>query len=181
MRTFIAIEIPEGIRKKVDGLIKSFSEKNLPIKWVKFENLHITLKFLGEIKEEKLSDIHTVLKNIAEKHPAFELNLESLGCFPNKKNPRVLWIGVNQGKKLINQLVLNLEQELLPLGFKKEKRFHPHLTIGRIKRFCQIDDILAQKFVCGLFWVDSLTLFKSTLRPEGPIYEKIIKLPLIRK
>ena len=181
MRTFIAIEIPKDIRKKVDNLIKEFKEKGLPIKWVKFENLHITLKFLGEVEEGRLNEITSALKEVSKGHSGFSINLEDLGCFPSNKNPRVLWIGVKQGKEEVVELARALEDCFIRLGFRAERRFHPHLTIGRIKKFCLIDEIISMNFQSRPFLVDSFSLFKSTLRPEGPIYERLVELRLFKR
>jgi 2'-5' RNA ligase len=178
MRTFIAIEIPKHIRKKVDNFIADDKKRELPIKWVKFENLHITLKFLGEIDENKKEEITLVIKELGKKYARFNMNLQKLGCFPNPRNPRVLWIGVALGSEKLIEIANELEEQLARFGFKKEKRFHAHLTIGRIKKFCKIDDILAKNIDTEIFSADSIIFFKSTLKPEGPIYEELDKFSL---
>jgi len=178
MRTFIAVEMPKYIRKKIDDFIKEEVKRNLPIKWVKFENLHITLKFLGEIDEKKKSEITPAIKEIGKKYAPFRFSLEGLGCFPSPRKPRVLWIGVTEGSEKLCEITQELEEKLSQFGFKEEKRFHPHLTIGRIKKFCKIDEILAKDIKTESFSVTSITLFKSTLKPEGPIYEELQKFNL---
>jgi 2'-5' RNA ligase len=106
------------------------------------------------------------------------MNLQKLGCFPNPRNPRVLWIGVALGSEKLIEIANELEEQLARFGFKKEKRFHAHLTIGRIKKFCKIDDILAKNIDTEIFSADSIIFFKSTLKPEGPIYEELDKFSL---
>jgi 2'-5' RNA ligase len=178
MRTFLAIEIPGHIRRRIDKFIQEEAKIDLPVKWVKFENLHITLKFLGEIDERKKKEIMPIMKEISKDFTVFKLNLGGLGCFPNPKNPRILWIGVEEGSEKLCKIASQLEEKLAQFGFKKEKRFHPHLTIGRIKKYCRIDDILQKNLVTEIFLVNSITLFKSTLTPKGPIYDELEKFVL---
>jgi len=178
MRTFLAVEIPRQIRKKINNFIEEEKSKGLPIKWVKFENLHITLKFLGEIDENKKEEITPAIKELCKKYVRFNMNLQGLGCFPDPGNPRVLWIGVQPGHELLIDIAGELEEKLSQFGFKMEKRFHGHLTIGRIKKFCKVDDILARSFKSEIFSATAITLFKSSLTPQGPIYEALEKFNL---
>lgn len=179
MRTFIAVEIPDGQKKIVYNSIQEFKRLNLPVKWVAYENLHITLKFLGEIDENKLSQILPVLSEISNRTKSFTMQLENFGCFPSIRNPRVLWIGVSQGSDESISLATELENSLVKYGFKKEnKKFHPHLTIGRIKTFCKVEHIINRTIKTDPFNVNELILFKSTLLPAGAIYEKIKIFPL---
>lgn len=178
MRTFLAVEIPEQVRRKVDRFINEEKKNRLPIKWIKIDNLHITLKFLGEIDEKKQQEILSVLEDISESKPSFQMDLEGVGCFPHLKNPRVLWIAVQQGNEVLTDIANELEEGLSPFGFKTEKRFHGHLTIGRVKKFCKVDDILARSFKSEVFSACAITLFKSTLTPQGPIYETLEKFNL---
>ncbi len=120
MRTFIAIEIPEKARQVVWHFIQGQKNKNLPIKWVEFENLHITLKFLGEIKPEKLDDLVSLLVGVSSKTKKFFLSLKDLGCFPGIRNPRVLWIGVAEGAEELKNLATIIDNDLTKLGIKKE-------------------------------------------------------------
>jgi 2'-5' RNA ligase len=177
MRTFIAIEVPEKIRKEIDNVITDEKKRDLPIKWVKYENLHITLKFLGEINENKKIEIAPALQEIANKVTPFNISLEGIGCFPTPKNPRVVWIGVKLGKENLCSIAQNVETALVGYGFKEEKRFHPHLTIGRVKKLCSVNEILERQIMSDPFLVNSIVLFKSTLKPEGPIYEVLQAFP----
>jgi 2'-5' RNA ligase len=178
MRTFIAVEVPEQIRKVVYDFIQIEARKELPIKWVAFENLHITLKFLGEIDEKKRDELAPVITQIGQKHNGFQVRIEGLGCFPNPRTPRVLWVGVKDGNTELCDIAAALEKGLAPLGFKDEKRFHPHLTIGRIKKLCKMNDILAKHISTDAFRVDSVVLFKSKLNPDGPVYEQLDRFAL---
>lgn len=175
MRTFLAIEIPKHIRKKINTFIQEEKEKNLPIKWVKFDNLHITLKFLGEIDEKKKQEMTPAIQEVAKQYTSFNMSLEGVGCFPSPRNPRVLWIGAKEGSEHLCTIAQVLEEKLVQFGFKEEKRFHPHLTIGRIKKFCKVDTLLEKDIKTEFFSINSITLFKSTLKPEGPIYEELTR------
>jgi 2'-5' RNA ligase len=179
MRTFLALEIPRPDREKILRIIAKFKDRHLPIKWVEFENLHITVKFLGEIDDEKRTAIAARLKEFCGLFPSFKACLSGLGCFPGPRNPRVLWVGVNLGEDKLRLLVHDLENLLAKLGVREEdKPFHPHLTFGRVKAFCKVEDILAQEFSGEPFSADSLTFFQSQLRPEGPVYDVLEKFKL---
>lgn len=179
MRAFIAAEIPENIRRMVDYFIKEAKTKDLPIRWVDFENLHITLKFMGDVDDKKKEPIAAALTEALKKYPPFNVDLEGAGVFPNARNPRVLWIGVNQGKNELTQLAGDLEQLATRFGVRREeKRFHPHLTIGRTKAFCKVDAIVAQIIKTQEFPIDTVTFFKSVLKPDGPVYEPLQRFRL---
>lgn len=178
MRTFLAVEIPEHSRRLIDNFIQIQAKRELPIKWVRFENLHITLKFLGEIDEGRKQGILPVVADVAKEYRPFTVQLAGLGCFPGPRNPRVLWVGAKQGSEELHEIATELEKALTKFGIKAEQRFHAHLTIGRIKKHCKVDDILAQPISSEPFEADSITLFKSTLRPEGPTYEGLCKFTL---
>ena len=178
MRTFLAIEVPENVRKVIHDLTQVEAKKELPIKWVAFENLHITLKFLGEIDEDKRVEIKPAIVEVGQRHSPFNLELEGLGCFPNPRNPRVIWVGVKQGGDVLCAMAADVEKELARFGFEEETRFHPHLTIGRIKEFCRVDSILAKSISTSVFKVNSVVLFKSILKPAGPIYEELERFAL---
>jgi 2'-5' RNA ligase len=177
MRTFIAIEVPEKIRKEIDNVITDEKKRGFPITWVKFANLHITLKFLGEIDESKKEKITPVLKRVVNDVTPFHVSLEGIGCFPTPKNPRVIWVGVKEGQENLCSIAQRVETALAQYGFKEEKRFHPHLTIGRIKKFCRVDEMLSRQISSDLFAVNTIVLFKSTLKPDGPTYEALHTFP----
>lgn len=178
MRTFLAIEVPATIRKIISDFVENEAKKELLIKWVKFENMHVTLKFLGEIDEGLKVQVSQVVADIAQHHDSFRMQLGGLGCFPNTRNPRVIWVGVKQGGDELCAIASEMEEELGRIGFKEEKRFHPHLTIGRVKSYCKVEDILTKTISTEPFDVSSLVLFSSTLKPEGPIYTALDRYSL---
>jgi 2'-5' RNA ligase len=178
MRTFLAIEVPESVRRSIHDFITIEAKSELPIKWVAFENLHITLKFLGEIDDKKKNEIVEVVTDVCRKHGRFSVCLGGLGCFPAPRNPRVIWIGVKDGDIVLCRIAAELDGALRELGFAEEKRFHPHLTIGRVKKPCRVEGILAKDINTDTFDVRSIVLFRSILKPEGPIYDALEQFTL---
>ncbi len=173
MRTFLAVPLPENVRQVVHGFIQNEAKKELPIKWVAYENLHITLKFLGDIDMNMKAKVVQAVAGVCRRYSPFQVRLQGLGCFPGPRNPRVLWLGVAEGGQGLCDIAGELEKGLLPLGFKEEKKFHPHLTIGRIKKSCRVDDILSKDLSTDPVDIHSVVLFRSTLKPTGPVYDEI--------
>ncbi len=179
MRTFIAIEIPQNIKEKIYEAFEKERKKEKGVKWVEKENLHITLKFLGEIDEGKVKEIEKILEEeIPLKFKSFEAKLEELDGFPNFKNPRVLWIGVSPKEK-IKEIFEFIEERIEEekMGIEKEVReFHPHITIARIKVKGKFS--FERKKFDENFKINRIALFKSDLRPEGPIYTLLKEVKL---
>jgi 2'-5' RNA ligase len=148
------------------------------VKWVKKENLHITLKFFGETEKNNL--IEEEMKNLENEILAFDISLTGVGAFPNRKKAKILWVGVDKGKDNLFQLFSITENKVAALGFEKEERkFHPHITFARVKKG-KYSLPLNIDFSFGPFSVNEISLFKSTLTPNGPIYEIISEVPLRR-
>jgi 2'-5' RNA ligase len=176
MRLFAAVDLSDEIREKISGLSKILGIKG--IKTVKKENIHITLKFLGEVSESKIDGITSALEEI--KFKSFKINLRGVGFFPNEARMRVIWIGVEKGADELKDLAYRIEDRLADLKFKKERRFVPHATIARVKR---IDPDLKVELVgklkdfekkdFGEMRVAYFSLKKSTLTQTGPIYEDL--------
>jgi 2'-5' RNA ligase len=184
MRTFIAIEIEDKIKNEIGNLIE-FAKKNynLPFKWVKIENLHITLHFLGEIPDKEVENVKNILRN--EEKLNYKIKINNLGQFPEKGIPRVLWIGFEDLEKNIEKSYKSLEKKILNSGLKLDKeKFVPHITIGRIKKFSNFNineyrDMFEKlnkriKELNLFFETNNINLFKSELFSEGPIYTKIL-------
>ncbi len=166
-------------REAVWSIVAELLAKPLPVKWVNVENLHITLKFLGEIDERRRNAIQPVLRDITRQHAPFTARLAGIGCFPSVRSPRVLWVGVADGAGPMTELAGVLDRELYRYDFMKEERaFHPHLTFGRAKTPLRIEGLLDRVLETEPFTVTELVLFRSTLRPEGPLYEVLERFPL---
>ncbi len=178
IRSFIAIEIPKKVREEIGKIISEYEDK-IPCRWVDKKNLHITLIFLGEVTEKFLQDVKKELARAVMGEKGFQIRLGGFGAFPSPKNPRVLWIGIPEGGKEIERLQERILENLVKIGFKpEERRFHPHLTLGRAKGVIKDIDLFEKKYESEAIMINSIVLFKSTLTPEGPIYEKIEEYPL---
>lgn len=177
IRTFVAIdlssEVTEGLKTLQNKLINECPGK---IAWVKPENIHLTLKFLGEIEEGRWEQIFLSLKDVASRYSPFNVFVKGLGCFPRIENPRVVWAGITcEGDKLFS-LQKDVDKCLNEFGFPEDKReYHAHLTLGRIKvlkermRWKEIVRSFRDVEV-GTLNVEKTVLFKSTLKPAGAVY-----------
>ncbi len=177
MRAFIAIDLPEKIKSRIAELEDDFKKCDLAFRWVRPENLHLTLKFLGDINQEQVSKIKEAITKISGKFTSFQASLNDFGFFPNERNPRIFFISIDK-EELLKSIARELEEGLEPLGFDKENRFKSHITLARIKDLKNIDDLkpkienirLDEKFL-----IHAIILYESTLTGEGPIYGKIFK------
>jgi RNA 2',3'-cyclic 3'-phosphodiesterase len=169
MRLFIAIEVPEEISKLLHSLQESIF---IPGKATKTKSFHLTLKFLGDVDKKILSDLVDKLSQI--KFDRFTATLSGIGTFPNINNPRVLWIGI-EPHDTINALQKQADYATQKLGFEIDKRFHPHLTLARIKFLedkAEFKNIISNtKPPEASFPVTDFKLIKSVLTPQGPEYE----------
>jgi len=186
MRTFIAIELPEEIKTILERIQNDLKQTHADVKWVNPENIHLTLKFLGEIDEDLIEQIRSILNGIAQKNSSFNICLSNLGVFPKLQYPRVIWIGITNDQPVI-KIAEDLEKEMIKIGLPAESRaFSSHITLGRVrsplnrKILVEKLELLNQNFpsLKPDFKVSNLTLFKSTLTPAGPIYEALFRCPL---
>jgi 2'-5' RNA ligase len=153
-------------------------QSNADVRWEAITKLHATIKFLGDVQENVLPAVLTSIKTNIEKHSQFQLTYEGLGCFPNKKRPRVVWIGCKNDDGTLDKLKTALDDSLLPFGFEAEKRnFQPHVTLGRIKSFNRIKNLISLiekvTFEPHSFTVKSITVMRSILTPQGSEYSTL--------
>jgi 2'-5' RNA ligase len=175
IRAFVAVEIPDDVKDEICRLISHFSHKGHPIRWVRRENLHLTLVFLGENPPEFIAKVKTQLARAAAETTRFTMALSRLGVFPNERSPRVVWLGVEPGKTGLTALAGRVLRELVTVGFIPEKRpFSAHLTIGRVKEpLPDVRSILEREYASRAFPVDEVVLSQSHLHPTGPVYERL--------
>ena len=180
MRTFIAIELPQEIREFLSLAQAQLKATGADIKWVEPQNIHLTLKFLGEIDKVKSEKIIKIIEEVAKDNNAFEIRISSFGAFPKINFPRVIWTGIDSGDKEARVIAKELEEKIEKIGIPKEVRpFSSHITLGRTR-----STLNREKLAQGLFKLTAdfggktiefratkITLFKSTLTPTGPIYE----------
>lgn len=179
MRLFIAIELSEEIRETLAQAQSHLKYAGGDVKWVERDNIHLTLKFLGETPEEKLERIKNALDEIGKLFKPFEISLKDIGAFPNTNYPRVIWIGLDKGAEESKMLAGRIDEAMSGIGFQKESRpYAAHLTIGRV-RSLKNNEALKEKItgyglrVTGYETISHITLFKSALAPKGPIYTKL--------
>jgi RNA 2',3'-cyclic 3'-phosphodiesterase len=179
IRAFVAFPIPEMITIRICDIQERLKSYRLPVRWVKPENVHLTLKFFGEISLSTINDIGKVLEDTVRVYAPLMFFIKGLGIFPNIKKPRVLWIGISGDIKPLSEIQANLETNLEKKGFAKENRpFKSHLTLGRIKGDIypeNLFDILRSfsNFTSEPFEVKELVLYKSELNPSGALYTKL--------
>jgi len=187
VRLFIAVWVEEELRQAVAGFLEVMSQQAEGIKWTPPEQLHFTLKFLGEQRSELVKELCPVLAEAGRQESGFLLSLGKGGVFPRWQGPRILWLGLDQGDKELRSLAQRISQGIADKGVlsaehAKEKRsFSPHLTIGRVKGSAPVfNRLLLTGGVRGSMTVDSFSLVESLLTPQGPVYKEIQRFSLSR-
>jgi len=188
VRSFIAIELPDELKLGIAQLQAQLkSGKQLSMKWVDPRSIHLTLKFLGNVLADRISDITGAIEKAAQGIPPFHLEIRDLGVFPNLRRVQVVWVGISGQVDILRQLQQRIESNLSPLGFALESRpFAPHLTIARVRDRASSDEqqkfgqlIADTKFEATFtFEVEAISLMKSQLTREGAIYSKISSVRL---
>jgi 2'-5' RNA ligase len=187
IRSFLAVELPKAIQKKIEEIQGDLKSSGADVRWVSPEKIHLTLKFFGNIEESKIEPIVKSIEAPIQTTVPFLLSARGIGAFPNLKNPRVIWMGLTNGKENIISLQQRLEVLLEKLGFQAEDRsFHPHLTLGRVKSSRGKEELVRrmEKYKekeLGDFQVEGVIFFKSDLRPLGPMYTPLRELRLGNK
>jgi 2'-5' RNA ligase len=183
VRCFIAIELPDGIKRGLRELQARLGAGcSAPVKWVDPENIHLTLKFLGNVAADRLDEISLAMNEAARGTSSFSLEVKELGVFPNPRRVQVVWVGLGGEVDKLARLQQRIESNLEKLGFPPEgRRFTPHLTLARVRdqatpsereRLGQL--ITETEFAAASkFMVDSVRLIKSQLTREGPIYTRL--------
>jgi RNA 2',3'-cyclic 3'-phosphodiesterase len=190
IRGFVAVNFSGLLRQALAGVIGPLVNETPPrtIKWVEAEIIHLTLKFLGDVPPAGIRKIVEALTDSARGLAAFEFTAGGLGCFPNARKPRVVWIGVDEaGAEQMKRLQSAVEAALAPLGYPPEARpFAPHITLGRVRReaaprdAARAGEVIAAQPVSRLRVerVEAIYLMKSELRPSGPIYTPLFQARL---
>ncbi len=172
VRTFVAVDTSPEVKAELSCLLSGLMGKTrLNVKWVKPEQMHLTLAFLGEVAAEFIERTKEQLAAVAVRFAPIRCQLSGLGAFPDPARARVLWTGVTTGDKEIKGLQKEVSRALGRIGYLPEKRaFTPHLTLGRIRDFGDARFIQEIKFVSSEWQIDRLTLYRSELYPDGPVY-----------
>ena len=184
IRAFIAIKLPENIIASIGKIQEDLRSDGFKVKWVRPENIHLTLKFLGNINRADTEKIGSKISESVKTSAPLSLNAKGIGVFPNIKRPRVIWTGVAEQRNQLAGLQRRLDGHLESIGFAKEKRpFKGHLTIARIKQRIDSNRLMhAMKkyaeFESETFIINEIVLFKSELNPTGAVYTPLMSAPL---
>jgi len=187
MRTFIAITLPQDLISLLAGIQQELKKSRADVKWVEPQNIHMTLKFLGEIDQAGLEKASSILRQKTANASPFSVSLVKLGAFPSGRFPRVIWAGVEKGDQEVKRLAAALEEGFAEIGFPKEsKPFSSHITLGRTRSGLHAGELSSLLGPVGEilqkqrpeFSVTALTLFESTLTPKGPFYESLATISL---
>ncbi len=172
MRLFVAVDAPSSVKEAIERDVVEPLRAHLEgAKWTRPESRHLTLKFLGEVADERFDEIASALSRAVESHAPFEAAFGELGGFPTLRRPRVLWVGVGQGAEPMAALARDIEEAFEPLGFEPEGRpFRAHFTLARFARPKIIEAMPSVRVPGETFRVDGVVLFRSKLHPKGAIY-----------
>ncbi len=186
LRTFIALDLGKSIRDKAVALQESLARGGSDVKWVEPENLHVTLLFLGEVDDRDVPAVCRAVGDCCQQHGPFLMSIANVGCFPNPRRPRVVWIGVDQGAQEVVALHDALEEALLELGCyrREDRQYTPHITLGRVKREDGSADTLSALLAKKAGWqagevsVREVLVMSSELTPQGPVYSVLSRARL---
>jgi RNA 2',3'-cyclic 3'-phosphodiesterase len=187
IRSFIALDLNKEILNIIEeSTFKLRKSSNLLIRWVDIQNIHLTLKFLGDVEEKDIAQIESILRETAILFKPFIISIKGFGAFPNKIRPRVIWVGI-EGVTDLLKMQETIDERLTELGFQKEERpFSPHLTLGRVMKSATTIDIqkISQQIQqiqvgnLGVVEIDAVNLYKSDLYPTGPVYSRLKSIKL---
>ena len=191
IRSFVAVSLPEAVLVSLEQLQTRLQRGpgGNAGRWVRASGIHLTLKFLGDVSSKGLDAVYADVQQSCERHQPFHATIEGLGCFPNTRRPRNVWVGVHDKGAELRDLQHDIERALERAGFAREGRpFTPHLTLARVKRQAHPADIrtlgsfVAQLAGCqiGELVIDQVHVIKSDLEPQGAVYTQLYSAPLGR-
>lgn len=178
VRAFVAIFPPREIQETLHRTALALPIEGT-IRYIRPENIHLTLKFLGDVQPETLAEANDALAAVGARHDPFEVELVGFGAFPSERRGRVLWASAGRGTKHLNTIAADVEDALEPLGFERDPRaYKPHLTLGRARASSFVLDAPTALERLA-FRAERLTLVRSVLQAEGAVYEPLDAYPLI--
>ena len=190
IRAFIAIDLSSDIQRRLDEVVHNYKSQlpNIPIRWVAGSNIHLTLKFLGDVSVSNLNMLTDLIQAEISSHHQFDISVGGSGAFPNNRQPRIIWIGVEAPQELA-AIQNGIEATTGRLGYTREERpFSPHLTLGRVSRNATSQDVQAiskaldktRVGFLGVTCVEKVQLYRSDLQPSGAVYTQIFSSSLIK-
>lgn len=177
IRAFLAIDLDDDLKPKINKIIREFKKIDTKIKYVELQNLHLTLKFFGDIDTNGLDVLKDAISRVVSEFEPFDIKIKGCGAFPNENRIKVIWVGI-EDDAVLKDLHDRLDKEFTKLGFDKDRKFSTHLTIGRMKSGKNKSKVKStieefDEFEIGEMQVSSISLKKSTLTPAGPIYDDV--------
>jgi 2'-5' RNA ligase len=175
IRSFIAIETPPEVKADIARVQEGLRTTNADVRWESIEKFHITLKFLGNVEEPRLNSLADRLQEALGVFASFNMTYQGVGCFPNQHHPRVVWIGAENEDGTLSRIQETIEEAAEQMGFQREERqFHPHITIGRVKRPKNLKALVSElgnaSFNPHTVIIRDVLLMKSDLKPSGSVY-----------
>ncbi len=189
MRAFFCLELDPPLQQELDKITQTLRRVRLKVSWVKPENLHVTMRFLGEISEGLVPKLEAAAREALRESDipsAVTWELDRVGAFPSVERPRVVWVGSWQEPEMLGRLAIALQEKMEPLGFKPERdRFVTHITLGRVKDEGPVVRALTQALQAltpfrHTACVRDLTLMESQLTPQGSIYRPVFRLSFLQ-
>ena len=182
IRAFLAIDLEDNLKPKMNSIIREFKQSNADIKYVDLQNMHFTLKFFGDIDIEGIELLSWKIEKVIKEFNPFIIKIKGCGAFPNENRIKVIWVGLDEDE-ILKELHDKLDKEFNSIGFDLDKKFSSHLTIGRMKSAKSKDKVkniikTNKDMEIGVMDVKKIILKKSTLTPKGPIYEDLIEFNL---
>ena len=184
-RVFIAIDLDKITKEKLNKAQNILRDCSLNIKWVSQDQFHITLKFLGDITVDKIEEVKKALEDVQSKISPFNITINGLGAFPNKEYPKIIWAGLSENSEKVTSLHQIIEEKLTNLGFEEERHsYKPHITLGRIRDQEKNYELISDKIrefpfrISHQQIVNKITVLKSELTSQGPIYSTIAEFKL---
>jgi RNA 2',3'-cyclic 3'-phosphodiesterase len=183
LRLFIAIPTPQPVLPLLANTRDTLRDSRADVKWEPTDKLHCTVKFLGDTKEDLVQNIVSSLTQIGSATPPFNIRYTGLGCFPNRRDPRIIWAGIADSSEQLKRLFGEIDDAMTRLGFEREQRaFHPHVTLGRVKGSRRISELLdtmeTLNFDHPPVMIKEIELVKSTLKPGGSEYSPVARVEL---
>ncbi len=185
IRSFLAFSLPAPIREVAEPVLRDLSGASRDVKWVRPQNVHITLVFLGSVDEAVIPGVTSAAAGICTTFSPFRLSVNGVGFFPNPRRPRVIWLGLQGDVERMGRFRDALQKALEPFGVEPEKRpFQPHLTLGRFRKGGVMDDRLARamerhaRVTSPECTFSEFVLFRSDLHPSGAVYTALARFPL---
>ena len=177
IRAFLAVDLDDELKPEINRIMKEFKQTDARIKYVELLNLHLTLKFFGDIDVQSLEILENAIAKVVSEFEPFSIKIKGCGAFPNTNRIKVIWLGIDDDT-VLKELHDKLDKQFAELGIDRDKKFSTHLTIGRMRSAKNKEQVKSaieefEDIEIGEMEVTEISLKKSTLTPKGPIYEDL--------